>query len=153
MIGTRRSRVLAALLGSTATAVGLVLLPTAPGSLAAGAAPSASQSPSPTPSPSHSPSATPSPSHTRSHTPKPSPSRTKKPHPKPRKRPHGTTVTGPKMYNPARHRHFAASSTVTVSQTKNLVNEMIHVSWTGFTPSSDVLYQQSVTDYPVMVVE
>src|SRR4029077_4035663 len=107
-----------------------------PGSLATGAVPSASQSPSPSPSPSHSPSASPSPSHTRSHTPKPSPSRTKKPHPKPHRKPHGTMVTGPKMYNPARHRHFAARSTVTVTQTKNLVNEMIHVSWTGFTPSS-----------------
>ena len=57
------------------------------------------------------------------------------------------------MYNPAKHRHFAARSTVTVSQTKTLVNEMVHVSWTGFTPSSQVLYDPTITDYPVMVVE
>ncbi len=57
------------------------------------------------------------------------------------------------MWNPARNRTFAHGSTVTVSQTDNLVNEMVHVSWTGFTPSSDVLYDQTSTDYPVMVAE
>ena len=57
------------------------------------------------------------------------------------------------MWNPARNRNFAARSRVTVNQTKNLVNEIVHVSWTGFTPSSDVLYDSTATDYPVMVVE
>ena len=154
MIGAKRSRVLAALLGSTAMAAGLVLLPAAQGSLAAGgAAPSPSQSPSASPSHSPSTSPSPSPSHTKTHTPKPSPSPSKSHHRKAHKKPHGTTVVGPQMYNPARHRHFAARSTVTVSQTKNLVNEMVHVSWTGFTPSGDVLYDPTITDYPVMVVE
>ncbi|MGN6792491.1 MAG: hypothetical protein ACTHJW_08890 [Streptosporangiaceae bacterium] len=155
MIGARRPRLLATLLGSAAMTIGLVLLPAAPGSLAAGSAPGPSQPPSPSasPSPSTSPSPSPSPSHTKTRTPRPSPRPSKSRHPRPRHKRHGTTVTGPRMFNPARHRHFAARSTVTVSQTKNLVNEMVHVSWTGFTPSSDVLYDQSVTDYPVMVVE
>jgi ABC-type phosphate transport system substrate-binding protein len=42
---------------------------------------------------------------------------------------------------------------VTVSQTGNLVNEEVHVSWTGFTPSSELIYDQTATDYPVMVAE
>jgi hypothetical protein len=57
------------------------------------------------------------------------------------------------MWDPAHNRKFAHGSTVTVSQTKDLVNEMVHVSWTGFTPSSAVLYDQTSTDYPVMVAE
>lgn len=57
------------------------------------------------------------------------------------------------MWDPAHNRKFAHGSTVTVSQTKDLVNEMVHVSWTGFTPSSAVLYDQTATDYPVMVAE
>jgi hypothetical protein len=154
VIGAKRSRVLAALLGSTAMAAGLVLLPAAQGSLAAGgAAPSPSQSPSASPShsPSTSPSPSPSSSPTKTHTPNPSPSPSR--HRKPHKKSHGTTVVGPQMYNPVKHHHFAARSTVTVSQTRNLANEMVHVSWTGFTPSSEVLYDQTVTDYPVMVAE
>ncbi len=158
MSHARRPRPLAAVLGGIAMVVGFVLLPAAQGSLAAGgAAQSPGQSPSASPSPSHSPSTSPSPSpspsHTKSHTPTPSPSPSKSHHRKPHKKPHGTTVIGPQMYNPAAHRHFAARSTVTVSQTKTLVNEMIHVSWTGFTPSSQVLYDPVITDYPVMVVE
>jgi hypothetical protein len=57
------------------------------------------------------------------------------------------------MWDPAHNRRFAHGSTVTVSQTADLVNEMVHVSWTGFTPSSAVLYDQTFTDYPVMVAE
>ena len=84
--------------------------------------------------------------------PSPSPSRSKKPH-KPHKKPPGTTVTGPDCGTRPSNRPFANRSTVTVSQTTNLVNEVVHVSWTGFTPSSEVLYDQTATDYPVMVVE
>ena len=40
-----------------------------------------------------------------------------------------------------------------MSQTRNLVNEEVQVSWRGFTPSSQLLYDPSVTDYPVMVAE
>jgi hypothetical protein len=146
MIHPRRSRVLTALFGVTAMVAGFVLLPAAQGSQAASStsSPSASQSPSP--------SSSPSPSRSNSHTPSPSASPSHSRHRKPHKMP-GTTVKGPRMWNPARNRSFNVRSTVTVSQTSNLVNEMVHVSWTGFTPSSEVLYDQTATDYPVMVAE
>ena len=57
------------------------------------------------------------------------------------------------MWDPQHNRLFSHASSVTVSQTANLVNEMVHVSWTGFTPSSQVQYDQTVTDYPVLVAE
>ena len=57
------------------------------------------------------------------------------------------------MWDPARQRKFSYSSTVTVNQTTNLVNEVVHVSWTGFTPSSNPFYDPTATDYPVMVAE
>ena len=149
MIRNRRSRLLTALLGITAMSLGFVLLPAAHGSLAANgtASPSPSQSASLSQSPSPSPSSSPS----KSHSPAPSPSRSsrKKAH----KKAPGTTVRGPRMWDPAHNRKFAHGSTVTVSQTAALTNEMVHVSWTGFTPSSDVLYDQTSTDYPVMVAE
>jgi hypothetical protein len=151
MIHPRRSRLLTALLGITAMTAGFVLLPAAQGSLAASGA--ASPSPSQSPSPSDSPSPSPSPSRPASHTPTPAPSPSHSRHRKPHKRLHGTTVKGPRMYDPAHGRKFTHASTVTVSQTANLTNEMVHVSWTGFTPSSDVLYDQTSTDYPVMVAE
>jgi hypothetical protein len=133
MIHIRRSRLTAALLGIIAMTVGLLLLPAGQGSLAA----SGAASPSPSQSPSASPSASPSRS-TGQRVPN---------------KPHGTTVAGPRMYDPAHNRKFAQHSTVTVAQTANLTNQMVHVSWTGFTPSSDVLYDQTSTDYPVMVAE
>ena len=135
-------RLILAGLGIAATSLGMVLLPSGSGSFAAtGAARSASPSPSPRPSSSPSPAQSSSPS--------PSPSRSRKPH----RKPPGTTVQGPRMWNPQTGKPFAQRSTVTVSQTANLVNEMVHVSWTGFTPSSQVLYDQTATDYPVMVAE
>ncbi len=42
---------------------------------------------------------------------------------------------------------------MTVSQVKNLVNQMVQVSWTGFTPSSELTYENTQTDYPVMIAE
>ena len=48
---------------------------------------------------------------------------------------------------------YKAASTVTVSQTRNLVNQMVQVSWTGFTPSSQPTYDNEETAYPVMVAE
>lgn len=63
------------------------------------------------------------------------------------------TVQGPHMWDPAHGKPFANPSTVTVNQTSNLVNQMVHVSWTGFTPSSTSLYDAAATDYPVMVAE
>jgi ABC-type phosphate transport system substrate-binding protein len=65
----------------------------------------------------------------------------------------GVTVQGPHMWDPATGKAFAAASTVTVNQTSNLVNQMVQVSWTGFTPSSTPLYDPAATDYPVMVTE
>jgi hypothetical protein len=132
MIHFRRSRLLAAMLGIIAMTVGFLLLPTAQDSLAVNGA----ASPSSSPSSSHSPSPSPSSSARTSHAKKP-----------------GTTVRGPRMYDPAHNRTFARHSTVTVSQTGELVNVMVHVSWTGFTPSSAVLYDPTSTDYPVMVAE
>jgi hypothetical protein len=63
------------------------------------------------------------------------------------------TVRGPRMWDPAKHRLFTRPSSVTVSQTTDLVNEEVHVSWRGFTPSSALLYNPGATDYPVMVAE
>jgi len=139
--------------------IGIVLFPTAPGSLAAAGAatgtaavsPSPSASPSPSSSPSSSPS--PSPSRSKSTSPSPHPTKSHKPPRGPHKRPRGTTVRGPRLWDPKHNRLFARGSTVTVGQTANLSNEMVHVSWTGFTPSSQVLYDQTVTDYPVMIAE
>ena len=51
-----------------------------------------------------------------------------------------TTVRGPHMYDPATGKPFPHASTVTVSQTAKLVNQMLHVSWTNFTPSTSVVY-------------
>jgi hypothetical protein len=57
------------------------------------------------------------------------------------------------MWNPLKQRKFAFRSTVTVSQTTNLTNEMVQVNWTGFTPSDNTPYDAGTTDYPVMIVE
>lgn len=73
----------------------------------------------------------------------------------------GTTVVGKRLYNPLTGRRFPYHSKVTVSQTTGLTNEMVHVSWTGFTPSIDptnpatnqFLYDASRTPYPVMIAE
>jgi len=63
------------------------------------------------------------------------------------------TVLGPQLWNPAAQRKFSRRASVTVSQTANLVDQEVHVTWTGFTPSSRVLYDAAATDYPVMVAE
>jgi hypothetical protein len=58
------------------------------------------------------------------------------------------------MYIPGTgNKHYATASTVTVSQTANLANQMVKVSWTGFTPSSQPTYSSTDTDYPVMIAE
>jgi hypothetical protein len=67
-----------------------------------------------------------------------------------------TTVTGPRMWIPNATGGGQLSrrrSTVTVSQTTNLTNQMVSVSWTGFAPSSSVIYDPASTNYPVMVAE
>ncbi len=146
---TRSPRAWAALLGITASTVGFMLLPAAASAAGTTSTPSASNSqgasgsPSPSPSKTSTPTPTPTPTPTKSHTPPP-----KKHHKLP-----GTTVTGPKMWNPKKNRKFSFRSTVTVSQTKNLTNEMIQINWTGFTPSSNTPYDPGATNYPVMIVE
>ena len=66
----------------------------------------------------------------------------------------GTTVTGQRMYIPGTgDAHYKTRATVTVSQTKNLTNQMVQVSWTGFSPSSQLTYDNTDTDYPVMIAE
>lgn len=50
-------------------------------------------------------------------------------------------------------KNFKYASTVTVSQTRNLANQMVQVSWTGFTPSSQPTYDSGQTVYPVMIAE
>jgi hypothetical protein len=58
------------------------------------------------------------------------------------------------MYIPGTaNAHYKVRGTVTVSQTNNLVNQMVTVSWTGFTPSSANIYDNTSTDYPVMIAE
>ncbi len=144
--------------------------PSPSASATATASPTATPTPTaggkPTPTPTGSGTATPSP--TKSATPKPSttpsPVTTKTPPKKPAKKPaapkprkagpDGATVTGPDMYIPGtKDSHYKVASTVTVSQTKDLVNQMVQVSWTGFTPSSQPIYDNTSTDYPVMVAQ
>lgn len=145
-------------------AAGLLAIVALPGAALATGSPSPSPSPSQTtgsPTPTTTPTSSPTPTPTPT---KPSPSPTPSKTPPPKKkhkhkhhkptRHHGTTVTGPHMYNPnTDHSDFKVASTVTVSQTKNLVNQMIQVSWTGFTPSSQPTYDNEATIYPVMVAE
>ena len=80
-----------------------------------------------------------------------------KPPKKPKKVKHpagSTTVTGPHMYVPnTDDSHYKTASTVTVTQVKGLVNQMVQVSWTRFTPSSELSYENTQTDYPVMIAE
>ena len=68
------------------------------------------------------------------------------------------TFTGPKMYDPATNKPFPNASTVTVSQGSSLVNQLVQVSWTNFTPSSPnnspgPFYTNNATYYGVMVTE
>ncbi|HEV2375406.1 MAG TPA: hypothetical protein VGS19_25000 [Streptosporangiaceae bacterium] len=72
-----------------------------------------------------------------------------------------TVVTGPNMYIPGTtNSHYAKPSTVTVSQTTNLVNQLVRVSWSNFTPSdtNGYTYYQfnnggGVTRYAVLIAE
>ena len=68
------------------------------------------------------------------------------------------TVQGPNMYDPTTKKPFPNASTVTVSQSCNLVNQLVDVSWTGFTPSVPnnsfgPYYTNTLTNYAVMVAE
>jgi hypothetical protein len=68
------------------------------------------------------------------------------------------TCTGPQMYDPITKKPFPNASTVTVSQTSGLVNQLVQVSWTNFTPSvpnnsPGPFYTNTATYYGVMVTE
>jgi hypothetical protein len=72
------------------------------------------------------------------------------------------TVRGPRMWDPKTMKssgygkQFSYRSTVTVSQTTNLVYQAVEVSWTGFTPTNFNGYQGFNADetlYPVMIAE
>jgi hypothetical protein len=68
-----------------------------------------------------------------------------------------TKVTGPHLWDPATSSQFKDPSQVTVSQTSNLVDQLIHVTWSVFTPSINVAagpyYVNTSAYYAVMAVE
>ena len=73
---------------------------------------------------------------------------------------HCSSVTkhGPQMYDPTTHGQFAKQGKVTVSQACGLVNQLVDVSWTHFTPSvpngsPGPYYTNTQTFYGVMVTE
>ena len=72
------------------------------------------------------------------------------------------TVRGPRMVNPntisistGAAKRYKDRSSVTVSQTRNLVEQTIQVSWKHFTPTTagTLPYSSTNTDYPVVVAE
>jgi hypothetical protein len=70
----------------------------------------------------------------------------------------GVTVSGPRMWDPKTRSDYTVASSFTVSQTSNLVNQFVSVSWTSLTPSrsSDGMgggYNFLYTLYPVQVAE
>ncbi|MBV6701976.1 hypothetical protein KV557_33550 [Kitasatospora aureofaciens] len=48
------------------------------------------------------------------------------------------TAKGPKVWIP-KDKKYGPEGKVTVAQTKNLVDQVVHVSWSGFTPSTDAM--------------
>ena len=62
------------------------------------------------------------------------------------------TVQGPVLYN-GTSGPLSSASSVTVSQTTELVNQMVQVSWASFTPSSSTSYNTQSSLYSVMVAE
>jgi PBP superfamily domain len=141
-------------LGAAASLAVILALPTA-------ALATASTSPSASPTTSAGASSPRTPAASASATASPTPSATKSP-PGHRGSAHhnGTTVIGPHMCicsvnadGTVNGADFKNPSTVTVSQTRNLVNQMVQVSWTGFTPSSQPTYDSGQTIYPVMIAE
>jgi hypothetical protein len=157
--------------GVVLMSVGIVLLPWAGGraSAAAGASvrstaaqsatSSTSTSPTRSATPTKSSSASPTPSHA---SPTPTPTHSHKPKPKPkhgpptgrpRTPPGGAVVRGVNMWDPVKMRKLPHPAWVVVSQVSNLVNQVVQVSWRNFTPSSQVTYVPTGTNYPVMVAE
>lgn len=67
--------------------------------------------------------------------------------------PGGAVVAGHRLWDPAAHRKFDQPSYVAVSLVRNLTNQVVKVTWRNFTPSSQVTYIPTSTNYPVMVAE
>jgi hypothetical protein len=107
----------------------------------------ATVSPTATASPTATPGAT--------ATPSPRPSKSSGPQAPPALRAprDGTVVTGPRLFDPRTRKLFPYPSHVSVSQVGSLVNQVVQVSWSGFTPSTSVTYDPGATLYPVMVAE
>jgi hypothetical protein len=137
-------------------ALGLILLPLALSPAAsASATPTSSASATSTASPSatSTASATPSPSVSPSSTPSPTKSPKPRPFTAPRTPAGGVRVEGGPMWDPATNKKFGHPSYVTVSSVSSLTNQVVQVSWYGFTPSSQLAYSASGSDYPVMVAQ
>ncbi|MFG1808973.1 hypothetical protein [Streptomyces sp. NPDC049040] len=68
----------------------------------------------------------------------------------------GTTVPGPRIWDPATQTKGEPGS-VTVSQTANLTDQVVHVSWKGFTPTTNdpvvILPNNNSAAYPVRVYQ
>jgi hypothetical protein len=64
-----------------------------------------------------------------------------------------TGKTGPNLWDPSAGKPLPTASCVTVNQTSNLVNQMVQVNWSNFTPSQNAPYGPSSTLYPVMIAE
>jgi hypothetical protein len=170
---TRRGLALA---GVASVTLGVLLVPWAAGQAAAeasaltspvhagatisarnfSATPSTSASATPTPTASPTPSVSPSPTAT----PTPTPTRTKKPKPKkpppfkkPVAPPGGVLIQGKQLWDPATNKKLTHASYITASAVASLTNQVVDIKWFGFTPSSDLTYNATGTDYPVMVAE
>ncbi|HEY2296733.1 MAG TPA: hypothetical protein VGH43_03305 [Jatrophihabitans sp.] len=66
------------------------------------------------------------------------------------------TVSGDHAWDPVHKRQFAAVPAVTVDQTKNLTDQVVHVGWRNFTPSSNgagSFFSAGNTYYAVTVLE
>src|SRR5690349_15500838 len=68
------------------------------------------------------------------------------------------TKSGPNMWDPTTNHQFKTPSSVTVGQACGLVNQLVNVSWTNFTPSvpnnsGGPYYANTATFYGVMVAE
>jgi ABC-type phosphate transport system substrate-binding protein len=68
------------------------------------------------------------------------------------------TKSGPNMWDPTTNKPFTTPGSVTVSQACGLVNQLVNVSWSNFTPSvpnnsPGPFYSNTATFYAVMVTE
>lgn len=156
-------RLAIALAGTMFMSLGVVLLPWAAGSSAAAQATAAASTATPTATATPIATSTASPAGTASPTAAPSATATPSPRPSKKPEPHappalsaprdGAVIRGPQLFDPRTGKLFPFASHVSVSQVSSLVNQVVQVSWSGFTPSTSVTYDPGATLYPVMVAE